>query len=466
MMILYESDSRNRYTEAMPTNYEIDNEFITKPICSLPDTISGTVKRTISAEDILEFSYPSSGTNAHEIQLRRIIECKADPYRQTQYFRILSIDIKIDGAMDIYAKHIIYDLRNIYVRDVTYAAAHPSVEDFQKHINGYLYDYLYAGFGTGSGDQAFYSSGSFRYNLSNDITLPSSEEFFDKIGIDEFTDFADVIFSSNEGSVLSALSGEIEFDRYNIIHKKNIGQKTGYRIEYGKNLTGFTYTSDTQRLYTDIMPYWKGTIKDTDGIIKENYIRYITDPNDTTVKHIKFYNYDMDLPAFRNDFGYGMMLSQRFIPIYYYDTQGNKKRFTYTKILPVDITEIYNGIYGIDSDGTPIKKPSREDVAICGMYYAIVNGLGKPSLSMSIDFVDLKKENSPFSEVYKLLLGDIITINNYIVNVSGEAEVVSTTYNILTDRYESIELGDIAVSLAEILSNSSKKTYYNKIIRN
>ena len=464
MMILYDSDARNMYTEAIPTNYEIRNEFISKPICSLPDTISGTVKRTISAEDILEFSYPSSGTNAHEIQLRRIIECKADPYRQTQYFRILSIDISIDGTMDVYAKHIVYDLRNMCTRNVTYNAAQPSIDDFQKYINEHLYYYLYES--GGSGEQRVYESGAFRYTLSNDITLPSSEEFENTMGIDGFTDFADIIYSSTEGSVLSVLSGEIEFDRYNIIHKKNIGRKTGYSIEYGKNLTGFTYTSDTQRLYTDIMPYWKGTIKDTDGVIKENYIRYITDPDDTTVKHIKFYNYDMDLPAFKNDFTYGMMLSQKLIPIYYYDTQGNKKRFTYTKILPVDITEIYNGIYGIDSDGTPIKKPSREDVAICGMYYAIVNGLGKPSLSMSIDFVDLKKENSPFSEIYKLLLGDIITINNYIANVSGEAEVVSTTYNILTDQYESIELGDIAVSLAEILSDSGKKTYYNKIIRN
>ena len=464
MMILYDSNARNMYTEAIPTNYEIRNKFISKPICSLPDTISGTVKRTISAEDILEFSYPSSGTNAHEIQLRRIIECKADPYRQTQYFRILSIDINLDGTMDVYAKHIIYDLRNMYTRELTYNVEQPSIDDFQKHINEYLYNYLYEG--GGSGEQYVYETGAFRYNLSNDITLPSKEEFENTMGIDVFTDFADIIFSSTEGSVLSVLSGEIEFDRYNIIHKKSIGRKTGYRIEYGKNLTGFTYTSDTQRLYTDIMPYWKGTVKDDDGVIKENYIRYITDARDTTVKHIKFYNYDMDLPAFKGDFTYGAMLSQKLIPIYYYDTQGNKKRFNYTKILPVDITEIYNGIYGIDSDGTPIERPSREDVAICGMYYAIVNGLGKPSLSMSIDFVDLKKENSPFSEVYKLLLGDIITINNYIANVSGEAEVVSTTYNILTDQYESIELGDIAVSLAEILSDSGKKTYYNKIIRN
>ena len=462
MMILYESYAKNMYTEPIPTNYEIRNEFIHEPICSLPDTISGTVKRTISEEDILEFSYPSSGINAQEIQLRRIIECKADPYRQTQYFRILSIDIGIDGTMDIYAKHIVYDLRNMCARDISYNKDHPSIDDFQKYINTQLYDYLYEG--GGSGEQQVHESGAFRYNLSNDISLPSSEEFENAMGIDEFADFADIIFSSTEGSVLSVLSGEIEFDRYNIIHKKNIGRKNGYRIEYGKNLTGFTYTSDTQRLYTDIMPYWKGTVYD--GIIKENYIRYITDANDTTVKHIKFYNYDMDLPSFNGDFTYGTMLSQRLIPIYYYDAQGNKKRFTYTKILPVDITEIYNGMYGIDSDGKPIKTPSREDVAICGMYYAIVNGLGKPSLSMSIDFVDLKKNYSQFSEAYELQLGDIVTIINPIANVSGEAEVVSTTYNILNDRYESIELGDITVSLAEILSDSSKKTYYNKIIRN
>ena len=463
-MFLYESNACNSYDEPIPTNYVIRNEFISKPICSLPDTLSGTVKRTISEEDVLEFSYPSSGTNAHEIQLRRIIECKADPYRQTQYFRILSIDVSIDGTMDVYAKHIVYDLRNMCTRDVIYTAAHPSIDDFQKYINKYLYEYFYNG--GGSGEQQIYESGAFRYSLSNDITLPSKEEFENSMGIDGFTDFADIIFSSTEGSVLSVLSGEIEFDRYNIIHKKNIGRKTGYRIEYGKNLTGFTYTSDTQRLYTDIMPYWKGTIKDTDGIIKENYIRYITEPDDRTVKHINFYNYDMNLPAYKDDFTYGAMLSQKIIPIYYYDTQGNKKRFTYTKILPVDITEIYNGIHDIDSDSTQIKKPSREDVAICGMYYAIVNGLGKPSLSMSIDFIDLKKENSPFSEAYELRLGDIVTIINPIANVSGEAEVVSTTYNVLTDRYESIELGDIKVSLAEILSDSNKKTYYNKIIRN
>lgn len=461
-MFLYESNARNRYDEEIPTNYYIDNEFYSKPICSLPDTLSGTVKRTISEEDILEFSYPSSGTNAHEIQLRRIIECKADPYRQTQYFRILSIDVSIDGTMDVYAKHIVYDLHNMYEYNFSYNVSKPAIEDFQKYINKYLYDYFYMGHEPDF--QKIYEIGAFRYNLSNDISLPSGDDLIERMGIEDFADFGEIIFSSNEGSILSALSGEIEFDRYNIIHKKNIGQKRGYRIEYGKNLTGFNYTSDTQRLYTDIMPYWKGTVNDS-GVIKENYIRYVTDIYDSTTTHINFYGYDFDLPVFDNNFTYAKMLSQRLIPIFYYDSQGNRKRFTYTKILPVDISEIYNSIYGIDNS-TPIDIPSREAIAKCGIYYAIVNGLGKTSMSMSINFVDLKKNYSQFSEAYELQLGDIVTIINPTANVSGEAEVVSTTYNVLTDRYESIELGDIKVSLAEILSDSNKKTYYNKIIRN
>lgn len=463
-MFLYESNACNRYDEEKPTNYYIKNEFTSTPICSLPDTLSGTVKRTISEEDVLEFSYPSSGTNAHEIQLRRIIECKADPYRQTQYFRILSIDVSIDGTMDVYAKHIVYDLRNVYNYNFACAMAKTSIEEFQKYINEYLYEYIGNGYVSVYDYQALYSSGAFRYNLSNDITLPSGNDLFERIGIEGFADFGDIIFSSNEGSILSVLSGEMEFDRYNIIHKKNIGQKRGYSIEYGKNLTGFNYTSDTQRLYTDIMPYWTGTVNDA-GVIKENYIRYVTNHYDSTTNHINFYGYDFNLPAFDSNYTYAKMLSQRLIPIYYYDSQGNKKRFSYTKYLPVDISEIYNSIHGIDN-GTPIDIPAREDVAKCGIYYAIVNGLGKTSMSMSIDFVDLMKNYSEFSEAYELRLGDIVTIINPIANVSGEAEVVSTTYNVLTDRYESIELGDIKVSLAEILSDSNKKTYYNKIIRN
>ena len=86
------------------------NRIINEPICSLTDVISGIVTREINTEDVLEFEYAASSPNSNELQLNRIVEAKSDPYRQTQYFRIQSIDKDINGIISVYALHICYDL--------------------------------------------------------------------------------------------------------------------------------------------------------------------------------------------------------------------------------------------------------------------------------------------------------------------------------------------------------------------
>ena len=77
-------------------------------------------------------------------------------------------------------------------------------------------------------------------------------------------------------------------------------------------------------------------------------------------------------------------------------------------------------------------------------------------------------EYEEYKQLMSLEIGDTVTISNKETNVLGTAECIKTVYNIITDSYESMELGDIKVGFEKIISKNLKKNtriFYNKKIR-
>lgn len=447
----------------------ITNVISEKPICDLPDVISGTVTRALNTEDTLEFTYPTSGKNSSQLALRRIVEVKADPYRQTQYFRIQTIDKDIDGVITIYAIHIVYDLIDhcspIGFSLVPGANDKYTMQSITKQVNNdYLYPFIARDFNSdASSYQRIYSSGYFKYDGSH-IKIP--DDFFENYGFNGVITFREAIIS-DDVSLLNFLGGEMEFDRYIIKHRGHIGSSKGFRIDQGVNMTGFNYNRSCENIYSDIMPYWKGSFHENNTLYDE-YVRKLCIPTDKTTEHIKFMGYDFNLYPYI-DTDVINYVSRNLIPVYYRDSDGNKKRCVYTKILPVDITDIYNSLYGIEDGTTLTKQPSRVDVATCGILYILSNDLGNPTVSMSVDFADLSKssEFEEYKDLNKLMLGDTVQIVNSMAGVVGEAECTSTKYNIVTDMYDSLELGTPEVKFVETFVKATKKkkhykTYYKK----
>ena len=457
----------------VPGEYYVTNKIFGKPICSLTDIISGRVTREINTEDVLEFEYTTSSPNSNELQLNRIVEAKSDPYRQTQYFRIQSIDKDINGIISVYALHICYDLMGHC--SIGWPVFSTDRHKLTNNINREIYDSISVTEDTWPDETKRYQrikkGGYFYYDLGNDLVLESDmEEFFAPDQLSIPVTLRDMIISS-EYSLFNAIGGEIEFDRYNIIHKKKIGSDKGYRIEYGTNMLSYEYSETMDNVYSDILPYWIGDWQPPgdDYPYYKNYVHTLNDPHDgTKTDYVKFLGYDFHLYEFNPKDSITLNMAKKLIPIYYTNSSGTKKRHNFTKILPVDVTEIYDSYFRTQELLTA--PPNRVDIAKCGIIYILSNNLGNYSMTLSIDFTDLSNvsEYKEYKQLMTLEIGDTVTISNKETNVLGTAECIRTVYNIITDSYESMELGDIKVGFEKVISKNLKtnnRIFYNKKIR-
>lgn len=78
--------------------------------------------------------------------------------------------------------------------------------------------------------------------------------------------------------------------------------------------------------------------------------------------------------------------------------------------------------------------------------------------SFSIEFSPLwqSDEYKDFAPIERVKLGDFVTVFYEKYDISAKLEVVETVYNVLTDRYDSIELGAIRPDFAETIINLKK----------
>ena len=276
---------------------------------------------------------------------------------------------------------------------------------------------------------------------------------------------------TSDYSLLSVLGGEIEFDRYKITHKGKIGSDKGYRIEYGTNMLKYDYSESMDNVYSDILPYWIGDWQQsyTGSAIFKNYVQTLNNPYDAIkTDKVNFLGYDFNLYKYDDNDNDALKIAKKLIPLYYTDSNGTKKRYKFTKILPVDVTDIYDSYFRTEE--ILKEPPNRVDLAKSGIIYIINNNLGNISITLSVDFTDLSNvsEYNDYKKLMKLEIGDTVTIANKETNLLSTAECIKTVYNIITDSYESMELGDIKVGFEKIISKNLKKNsrvFYNKKIK-
>lgn len=203
---------------------------------------------------------------------------------------------------------------------------------------------------------------------------------------------------SDDGTILSVFGGELEYDNYKVILHGHRGSNTGVSIRYGKNLTDLTYGEDSSEVYTAVAPYY---YKKDDGLqYLDGYILTTDISDSSTMKGLN-------------------------------------------KVKPLDLTSEFD-----EMPTQAVLKSKAED-------YIQNNNLTTPSVSMTVSFVPLARttEYSDYALLEDVLLGDYVTVEHISLGVKSIAEVVKTTYNAITDQYDSIDLGDPLLDLSDTISS-------------
>lgn len=210
------------------------------------------------------------------------------------------------------------------------------------------------------------------------------------------------------GSLLDTYGNgaKLKRDNYNIYLNKTRGNNNGVTIAYSKNITGYKREIDETDLVTCIYPFAK--------VQKE----LGEDENTTTVEEI-------------------IVLPERFVNSKYINN------YPHPKILAVDYSEReVKDIASLRTQANKYFSETQKDI---------------PNVNYKVEFIYLHQtaeyEDNNLKALELVGMGDTVTVIDERIGMNVEANVIKTVFNVLTDRYESIELGRFKGSINDIIGD-------------
>ena len=277
------------------------------------------------------------------------------------------------------------------------------VEVFARHISfDLMYDYI---------DNLSFENQSCEYALNqlfrNSNFSTHYRGYSDIVNAQNYNmSMANVLeaIGGKKGSIIDTFGtgAEILRDNENIHVLNKRGYDNEVTIEYKKNLTGFELEEDTTDLVTRISPYAKYNDSETNEeiIVKADYV---------------------DSPLIAN-------YSHPYIKaIDYSDKFGDGEIPTVSKLQDLARKEYKN------------------------------NKVDMPKQNFKIEFIPLSKCVGYEGLEDKISLCDTVTIIDTRYNINTQAKVIKVTFNVLKNRYESMELGEPRTSLGDVIGGGNNE---------
>lgn len=336
-----------------------------------------------------EFKYPITGRfYQYMIDEGGTIAVIHDDKHDIQPFDIYSYSAPIDGIVTFFAHHISYRLANIIVSPFQAVSCATAIDGLKTHS-------------LNRNDFTFWTNKATDGNFN--LTHPDNIR---------------ALLGGQEGSILDVYgTGEYEFDKYEVKLYLNRGVDTGVTIRYGKNLTDIVRKYDEGQTYNAVAPYWTDG---TDTVMLSDFIVLSPDA-------------PLTLAPWTADTG-----------DYITDDNGEIIYFQYVNIQPVplDLSAEFQDI------------PTEAELRQKALDYLANNQPWTPRDNITIDFVQLWQtpEYEDVAALQRVSLCDTVSIYYPELGVTAtNAKIIKVVYNVLTERYDSMEVGTPKTSLADYL---------------
>lgn len=199
------------------------------------------------------------------------------------------------------------------------------------------------------------------------------------------------VLGGSSGSILDVYGGEYEWDGFTVRLYGHRGYDNGVVIGYGKNLTDIEQDRNISNVATGIYPYWTNA----EGAIVTCDPKIVNAPG----------TYD------------------------------------FTRVVPVDFSSDF------ETQPTPAQLQARAEK------YVEDNKIGIPKTSITASFVQLEQfpEYADLALLEKCDLCDTVTIRYPQLGVKAKAEIVKIETDVLLERYNSVEIGDVRTNIADTI---------------
>lgn len=196
-----------------------------------------------------------------------------------------------------------------------------------------------------------------------------------------------------EGSVLDQFGGEYEWDGLTVKLHRQRGTVTNYTLRYGKNITDVNQDENIAETATGVVPFWsdvEGTTVITGDVIEKQDISYSS-------------------------------------PL----------------IIPLDLSSEWQ------------TAPTVAQLNTAATVYVNKSDFGIPKVSVDVSFVNLAdtEEYKNILPMQSLHLCDTVKVQFEELGIDTTAKVVETVYDVLAERYESIQIGSLKSSLAGLITD-------------
>lgn len=361
-------------------------EFKSNGLGRLSDCISCQVTEERNGVFECEFVYPITGAHYAEIDLGKIIIVTHDDRKRKQPFVIYRRSAPISGQVVFNAHHISYNLSNVII----------------KPFSASTITAAFSGFGT-------YAMNANMFTFWTDKT--SSGTF-----TVEAPTPCRALLAGQEGSILDAFGGgDYEFDNYTVKLYANRGIDTGVTIRYGKNLIDLEAETDTMKLYTAVVPYWKNGDEIVYGniVFGSGAIRRTAEWTDEN----------------------GVVIT---------DENGEAISFSYGehKVTTMDLSSYFD------------EAPMIAQLESRALTVLNSNAPWGPTVNVKVDFAALwqTEEYKNIAPLQRVRLCDTVTVQYAELGVDVKARIIQTVWNPLLDRYDSIQIGDARTSFADVIT--------------
>lgn len=374
----------------IPILYEsIETQFASNGIGRLTDCTMCEVTEERNGIFECKFEYPTSGKYYDELKTGRIVSVIHDDTKTRQPFVIYRYTAPINGLVTFYAHHISYELSNIILSPYEASGVVMTLEGIPGHS-------------TPSNRYQFWTDKTTQGNFS--LKVPKAVR---------------QVLGGSAGSVLDTFGGgEYEFDKFTVKLYQNRGVDNNVTIRYGKNLISISDNYDVSGSYNSVAPYWA---------------------NDETV--VMLPEFILVGPDMSGDTADWVDADGNYIT----DENGNHIVFGGSNIVaaPLDLSGEF------------------EDAPTVGQLRTKANQVfnrrqpWEPSRNIKVDFIALWQttEYKDYAVLQRVNLCDTVGVIYPDLGVNVKKKVIKTVYNVLTERYNSIELGTASTNLYQAMTS-------------
>lgn len=387
-----------------PILYESDEkEFWSKGLGPLSDAEKCTVTEERNGAYTLSMTYPIDGAQADKIANNRIIKADNAYDLKNQLFVIKTVTPIMtetgEISLSVYAEHISYITNDLSIPpelSLT-GTAQQALDQWKDSLIG----------GDASG-----------ITVDSDVTNTSST----LLSIQNVANARQAL-GGVEGSILYNWKGEYRFDNLHISLKKQRGTTANTLLSYGRNLLTFEQEQNIAETYTTLYPY--ALVTAAGGMIQKlvTIDGYLVDS-----KYVSHYpNRKIKTHDFTSDFQNYRIGAK--------PSENAEEGVTY-------------------ADLATIKKYLKGKA----LHFMTTNDIGVPKISTTITFADLSKTDDELAKFEKLSLCDKVPVRFEKLGINSAIKVTRTVWNVLTDSYDSIELGDLNMTIGETVASVSAET--------